>query len=67
MGSRQIGPRQIGSLYYIYLYWVYSANNWGNICQMNLYIGIGYIGDIWGYMPFAFGIRVGEIEFMFII
>ena len=27
----------------IFCYWIYSANNWGNICQWNLYIGIGYI------------------------
>ena len=28
-GSSQIGPRQIGPLYYIYLYWIFTANNWG--------------------------------------
>ena len=58
IGPRQIGPRhngpqQIGPLggklvsciIYIcigYIY-IYSANNWGNICQLDLCIGFGYI------------------------
>ena len=27
----------------IYLYWIYAANSLGNICQLNVYVDIGYI------------------------
>ena len=27
----------------IYLYWIYAANNLGSICQLNIYVDIGYI------------------------
>ena len=26
-----------------YLYWIYAANNLGSMCQLNIYVGIGYI------------------------
>ena len=38
IGPQQIEPRQIGPLFYIHLYWIYSANNWENICQLNFYM-----------------------------
>ena len=27
----------------VYLYWIYAANNLGSMCQLNTYVGIGYI------------------------
>ena len=27
----------------VYLYWIYAANNMGSMCQLNIYVGIGYI------------------------
>ena len=26
-----------------YLYWIYAANILGSMCQLNIYVGIGYI------------------------
>ena len=28
---------------YIYLYWIYATNHLGSICQLNIYVDIGYI------------------------
>ena len=27
----------------IYLYWIYASNHLGSICQLNVYVDIGYI------------------------
>ena len=39
-----------------YLYWIYSANNLGNICQLNIYVGIGYI------KPTVGGLNVSRVH-----
>ena len=51
----------------IYLYWIYGANSLGSICQLNIYVGIGYIiptvgGDECKLVSFSvpFGRMVGE-------
>ena len=70
IGPRQIGPRQIGPLFYIHLYWIYSANNWENICQLTFYILVldifcQQLGDICHLegVSAPFGSRVGEYAF----
>ena len=46
----------------IYLCWIYAANNFGSICKLNVYVGVGYssLGIIVG----AVGGRVGEYTFL---
>ena len=70
IGPQQIEPRQIGPLFYIHLYWIYSANNWENICQLNFYILVldifcQQLGDICHLegVSAPFGSRVGEYAF----
>ena len=44
------------------LCWIYAANNFGSICKLNVYVGVGYssLGIIVG----AVGGRVGEYTFL---
>ena len=46
----------------ICLCWIYAANNFGSICKLNIYVGVGYssLGIIVG----AVGGRVGEYTFL---
>ena len=46
----------------ISLCWIYAANNFGSICKLNIYVGVGYssLGIIVG----AVGGRVGEYTFL---
>ena len=56
----KLGPRNFfgGKLYFIYFYWIYTANDWGIYEQLNIYVywywiysGIGYIlPTIGGYI-----------------
>ena len=32
----------------IYLYWIYAANHLGRICQLNIYVDIGYWNSTFG-------------------
>ena len=51
----------------IYLYWIYAANSLGNICQLNVYVVIGYIMLTLGWLEgfcVPFGHRVRECIFL---
>ena len=46
----------------ISLFWIYTANYFGSICMLDIYVGVGYssLGMIVG----EFGGRVGEYTFL---
>ena len=65
VGGINVG-RRVGEYMYIFqnicLCWIYAANNFGSICKLNIYVGVGYssLGMIVG----EFGGRVGEYTFL---
>ena len=55
---------------YIYLYWIYDANNLGSICHLKIYVDIGYIMPTFGGLMKVGGFlsalwhRVGECTYL---
>ena len=43
----------------VYLYWIYAANNLGSMCQLNIYVGIGY-----RYLNFALLVNMEKVLYI---